>query len=162
MRVLERARAMMPALSGWSPSQRETTIDVELREAPTSLHQPTAPERCLKVTHDTLAGQIPSRADFTASDCANMAGDQPFRYEPNAGAVRTLRDLHAGEILAAAPLSMLAAIRPGQALYVASHVGPVIVERRVEAVQAAAAGHGLFVRSTDGAIFPAPAPDQPR
>jgi hypothetical protein len=113
---------------------------------------------CMKLVSPVEAGAYPTRADLAPADCAQPAA-AAFVHDRTAGSVRALRDLAAGEIVASVPLSSVAGIRPGQPLVIEAHVGPVVVRRQVEALQAARPGEKLFVKAAEGAPFAIPYPE---
>jgi len=75
------------------------------------------------------------------------------RYDRAMGAVRLAHDLQPGDVVAEIPPSMMAGIGPGEKLYVTVRVGPVLVQREVEALQPANPGQKLFVRAADGQVI---------
>jgi hypothetical protein len=155
-RLIERARAMMPVLGPRLADGPDTMIEVRLAAAAREKPAAAAPA-CMKALRDTPVNAVLGRDDFVAADCAHAPGDQPLGYDRAIGAARALRDIHQGEVIAAAPAAVLAAVRPGQILYVTTRVGPVQVTRAVQAAQATTGG-GVFVRTTGGSVFSAPAP----
>jgi hypothetical protein len=62
-----------------------------------------------------------------------------------------------GQAVASPPSFGLADVRPGQTLTLASHAGPVLVQRQVQAVQAGRWGQRFFVRDAEGVVFAAAA-----
>lgn len=162
-RVVERARALMPVLAFYLPEPPDEPIAVRrqpLTKA-TSASGPTiAAEPCMTATRVIVSGSIPAAADLAPSACDRPVGDTPFRYDATLGAVRVLRDIQPGETVAAVAPFALARIRPGEPLYVSAHVGPVVVNRRVRAIQPDSRGRSLFVEGAEGDIFAVPAPER--
>ncbi|MEO8113195.1 MAG: hypothetical protein ABI655_02360 [Phenylobacterium sp.] len=154
-RLAERARALMPALSPWLPAAIDSPIVVRLAADRRAQAAPARSGACVRVTHAVAAGATPTKADFVPSSCEASLPPGVFRYDPRARTLRATRDLEAGETLTAVPEFALAAVHPGQRLYVQAQVGPVFVEREVQAVQSARPGQHLFVRAEDGGLFTA-------
>jgi len=155
-RLAERARALMPALGPWLAPGTDDAVVVRLAaEAPAPAAKSAPPAGCQRVAHPVAAGAIPTVDDLAPATCEAGPAGEAFRYDPAAKAVRATRDLAPGETVAAVPRFAIAGVRPGQRLFLKTRVGPVVVEREVEALQPARPGGQLFVRSLDGAIFPA-------
>jgi hypothetical protein len=109
---------------------------------------------CVRAEAPVAAGAVPVRADFAAAPCAGAARPA-LRYDPRIGAARAIRDIAAGEVIAAPPASLLADVRPGDTLYLIAHVGTATVERAVTATQAGRHGQPIFVRMPDGRVVAA-------
>jgi len=109
---------------------------------------------CLTALAPIAAGSTPVRGDFAASSCA--ADSRPaLRYEPAAGAVRAMRDIAEGEIIAAPPAAAMPDIRSGEPLFLVARVGSATVERAVTAAQPGRAGRPIFVRTPEGRLISA-------
>lgn len=122
---------------------------------------PAAPLLCLQAIAAISAGTVPVRGDFAEAQCAGERA-RALRYEPRIGAARAIRDIAAGETIAAIPASMLPDVRPGDTLYLVARVGTATVERAVTAAQPGRRGQALFVRMPDGRIVRAHLPEEPR
>ncbi|MFI4973088.1 MAG: hypothetical protein ACHP84_00955 [Caulobacterales bacterium] len=150
-RAAARARALMPALGPWLTDQPDATVGVSVanrRKAPSGFT-----ETCFTVVSPVAAGSFAPIDDFGPAICATAPVRRALRYDARSGAVRAGQDLQPGELVAAAPASLLAHVRPGERLTLAARVGPVKVERSVEALQPAVEARGLFVRAVDGQVF---------
>jgi flagella basal body P-ring formation protein FlgA len=120
------------------------------------------PDRpCVRAEAAIAAGAVPVRADFAAAPCAGAARPA-LRYDPWIGAARAMRDIAAGEIIAAPPAALLADVRPGDTLNLVAHVGTATVEREVIATQAGRNGQAIFVRTADGRVVSARLPEAGR
>ncbi|HEV2818505.1 MAG TPA: flagellar basal body L-ring protein FlgH [Allosphingosinicella sp.] len=109
---------------------------------------------CLAALAAIPAGATPVRTDFAAAPCS--AEVRPaLRYEPATGAVRAVRDIAAGETIAAPPASALPDVRAGAPLYLVARAGTALVERAVTAAQPGRAGQPIFVRTPEGRVFAA-------
>ena len=116
---------------------------------------------CLQAIAAVPAGTVAVRGDFVAAPCQSEAA-RALGYEPRIGAARAVRDIAAGETIAAVPLSMLPDVRPGDTLYLVARVGTATVERAVTAAQPGRRGQALFVRMPDGRIVRAHFPEDAR
>lgn len=121
-----------------------------------------APARaCVRLTAPLAIGAYPTPAELTPAACGNMPL-AALRYDRRSGVVRADRDLKAGDILLGPPASAVAGVTPGQALLLEATVGPVTVQRRLVAVQAARPGQAVFARTEDGHVISIPYPsDEP-
>lgn len=160
-RLTERARALMPALAPFLPMGTQEKIVVRRagNAPPPVLAGPTPRDACMRVVQPVAEGSVLTRADLEPVGCEANAQPSAVRYDPEVRALRAERELEAGETLAAAPVFALAGVRAGQRLYVRAQVGPVVVEREVEAVQPGRTSGKVFVRASDGVVFSAPFSD---
>lgn len=115
--------------------------------------QVKASEPCMRATRALAVGAVPSAEDLVPADCGQARPATAVRYDRQMRAVRLVRAVQRDEIVPAVPSSVLAAISPGQRLYVAVQVSPVVVQREVIALQPANPGQKLFVRADDGKVF---------
>lgn len=134
-----------------------TVVAASLMLAPLGVGSAEAGE-CLRVVRPVASGETVVLADVSPTSCEDGV-ERAFRIDPRWRTLTAVRDLQPGEVLSGAPSSTLAAVRPGDRLFLSIRVGPVTVEREVEAVQAARAGEAVFVRGADGRVFQAPAPE---
>jgi len=112
-----------------------------------------AADTCLRATHALAAGAVPAASDFTAEACNDAKPLPAVRYDKALHVARLSRDLQPGDVIADLPASLMTGIVPGQKLYVQVHIGPVVVQREVEALQPADPGQKLFVRASDGTVM---------
>ena len=156
--IAERIRGAVPAMAAGLTVSGEPVV---VRLVPTAAgEEAAAPLVCAQLLAPIGAGAVPLRSDFAPASCSESVA--AFRYDRRIGAARAVRDVAAGEIVAAIPDALLADVRPGDALLVSSSVGPVTVERQVTAVQAGRRGRSFFARTSDGAVVPALLPEEPR
>jgi hypothetical protein len=156
-RSAERARALMPALQPWLADVSPGDIDAQVVR-PAGL--PAASARsCLVVEVALAAGAVATADDFLPDVCNAPPLRGAFRFDAASGTVRAARDLSVGDRVSMVPRADLASVLPGDRLSVTAWVGDVQVTRRVEVVQPAAAGRGVFVRTADNAVFAEPAPE---
>jgi len=107
----------------------------------------------MRAEHALAGGAVPTAGDFTAVACGDAKAVAAVRYDAAMQAARLSRALRPGDVIAAVPPSLMAGIVPGDKLYIQVHVGPVVVQREVEALQPASPGQKLFVRSADGEVM---------
>lgn len=110
---------------------------------------------CMRATRALIAGAVPAADDLVEVDCGDIKPPLVVRYDADMRTVRLARPVHADEIIAAIPVSMTAAVSPGEKLFVVIRVGPVMLQREVEALQPANPGQKLFVRTADGQVMSA-------
>jgi|GEM_PF-2201883 len=108
---------------------------------------------CVEVVRPLDRGTYPTSGDLLAAPCKSPAAERVFCYDPTNRVVRTARDLAAGEVVAAPPLSLLAGVRPGDDIAIEAHVGPVVVQRSVRVVRPARFGRPVTVRAAGGMPF---------
>lgn len=111
-----------------------------------------AGESCMRATRALAIGAVPAAGNFTAADCGG-APIPAVRYDAAMRAVRLVHALRPGDVIRAMPAAMMTGISPGDTLTVAVKVGPVVVQRQVEALQPANPGQRLFVRAADGKVI---------
>jgi len=109
----------------------------------------------MRATHSLAAGQVPAAGDLVVAECGDSKPNSVVRYDADLRAVRFTRPVQADEIIAAIPRDLMTVIIPGQKIYVSVRVGPVVVQREVEALQPANPGQSLFVRTVDGQVMSA-------
>lgn len=107
---------------------------------------------CLQAVAAIAAGAVPARADFSETVC-RAGAPGVLRYDPQARAMRAIRDIEAGETVAPVPAGTLPDVRPGDTLFLVAHVGTAIVEREVTATQPGRRGQPIFVRTADGRVL---------
>lgn len=159
----ERARAQLPALTPWLKDVDGSSIVILLRDAGRSAPMITpapslrtlAHTTCLRVVQPVAANSIPTIDDFAAANCGEIPPSPVMAYDADHGVVRATHNLRVGELIAAPPAFALPVVRPGQRLYVRTRIGPVVIEREVEAVQAAWSDKPVFVKTTDQTVFSA-------
>ena len=155
-RLAARAEALMPALRPWLETLADGQITV--RRAP-SVSASATPPACARMARPVAAGSILTNADLTTAPCGNAvdAATVAVRYDRRTQVLRAVRGLQIDETIAAPPPALLADIAPGQHLVLHAKVGPVAIQREVEAIQAGRPGQAIFVKTADGAVFSAPA-----
>lgn len=109
---------------------------------------------CWVLTTALPAGATVNRTQLTPGPCPERPV-RLLRHDTSSGRNVARQDLAPGTALGRLWVPETA-VAPGQKLRLISHIGPVIVEREVEAVQAAGPGKPLFVRVPGERPFPAP------
>jgi len=107
----------------------------------------------MRAMHAMAAGAVPTPKDFAPAACEAVKPAAVTRYDTTLRAARLSRALQPNEVIAAIPAAMMAGVSPGDTLSVQVRVGPVVVEREVEALQPAHPGQKLFVRAADGTVM---------
>lgn len=151
--VVERARALMPALAPWLPRASDFAI-VVVRQTPTSSR---SQRPCARLRTALRAGAAPLADMVEAAPCPDGKLAAALRYDAETGAPRAVRDLKPGETIPPVLMSSFPVVRSGQNLHVKAVIGPVAIEREVRALQPARAHESLFVRAADGGVFAATA-----
>jgi len=154
--LAERARGLMPALAPWTRDIAEAPVRL-VRPADSRTAAPSP--ACLRLVRAVRAGTVVVAADVEPAPC-EAGRMQRLRWDRAARAPRAAADLQAGDQIRAAA-GVLPVVRAGDRLVLQVRIGPVLVEREVEAVRPARAGEKVFVRGADGAAFAAPTPERP-
>ena len=160
--VSERARALLPALNPWLPANPAGQVTIRRVAAPVEPGLGPSSNLCLRVVQPLERGQFLSAGDFEPAPCTRDAGILPSAYRSDLKAGQATRALAKGETFRSLPGLALLQIKPGQSLEVETRVGPVTVQRAVTALQPAAPGQSLFVRTADGAVLSVSVPAQAR
>jgi len=109
---------------------------------------------CRTVSRPVRVGQVIVASDLGAPiSCSSQRRERALRYDPNVVAARALRDLAAGDIILRVENFALPEVRQGEELQLRTQVGPVLIERRVTALQPGRHGGKIFVKTEDGDIF---------
>ncbi|HEY9219055.1 MAG TPA: hypothetical protein VIO94_13465 [Phenylobacterium sp.] len=157
--VSERLRSQLPALASWLPSGARADVVIRYRAVLAPAPEAGRPTRpCQRVLRAISSGEAVLAGDLEPADCGAEPRAGVFRFDGPAGVLRAVTDIAAEDRVGAVPASALAAVAPGQALYLQTRVGPVTVERAVEVVRAARKGEPVFVRGAEGRVFSVPAP----
>ena len=149
-----RVAALAPELKPWLAGRNDGAIRIHYQRPALAAAREDA---CLKVVGPAAADTVVGFREVADAPCTESVVDGLW-FDRTQGVMRARRDLKPGEILHAPPASALATVAPGDPMVLEVSVGPVKVQRRVEAVQAARPGQGLFARTADGAVISIPAP----
>jgi hypothetical protein len=109
--------------------------------------------RCLQARGLLAAGAIPLSEQFAPVECPAAPARDAFHYDRASGITTLARPLGAGDIVPSYPEYGVAMVHPGEMLKLVVAVGPVRIERNVEAMQPARPGQRLFVKSADGQVL---------
>lgn len=110
---------------------------------------------CLRALAPLSPDSIADSSRFERARCPAGKIASAFRYDRAHGDTRLARAVCAGQIVPVFPEFGTDTVRPGQMIDLVVALGPVRIERQVEALQAARPGQRLFVRSRDGQILSA-------
>jgi hypothetical protein len=150
-----RIGGLAPALKPWLPASEG---ELEVRYAgPSRSTAALAP--CVRVAEEVPVDGVPTAKSFLAAPCLGAVSPALW-FDRRTGVLRAARALKLGEILQAPARDIVASVAPGQSLLIEATVGPVRVQRRVEAIQPARPGQRLFARTTDGAVLSIPFPEE--
>lgn len=159
VRLAERARAQLPILAGYLRADRRVVTirldGVEPHVAP----RLATPVSCIRLLKPIGLGDAPIAGELEPADCGQTTARRAFGYDVSNHVARAVRPLTAGEIVGALPESSVASVRAGDAYTLTARAGPVVVHRRVVAVQSARPGEEMFVAGDDGEVFAAPQPN---
>lgn len=154
-RLTERARAGLPILAAYLPSNPQG--EVTIRRAPATATRARAAERpCLRILEPVSAGAGLRAGQVEPAPCGSQLARRATYYDRRSNVTRAARSLTPGETIAAAPAASLVGVEAGAEVTLTARVGPVVIERQVTAVQAARPGEPVFVVGDDGRAFAAP------
>lgn len=122
---------------------------------------------CLSLAQPVAEGAALKAEDVTEVACGDGAAVAALRYDRRASAVRASAPLSAGTMLGRVALTSGPDVEAGAKLTLVSAIGPVRIERHVEALQAGRSGSRVFVRDADGQVLAVSlsipkAPEEPR
>lgn len=126
--------------------------------AGTGLADPVPACRAVRVAH--RAGEVVQESDTVLSGCAATRQASRLRYDVRKQEVRALVDLQPGDPLGHAWFSPAPVVSAGDQVRITAKLGHVVLSRVATALQSARPGQPYFVRSADGQIFVAPAPEK--
>ncbi len=111
--------------------------------------------QCLRAVVAVQVDSVPRSDEFVPTGCERGQGGAVYRYDRSSGITRLARAIAAGETVPRFPEFGIDMVRPGQILYLLVVSGPVTIERKVQALQAARPGQRVFVETGDGEIVSA-------
>jgi len=156
--IASRARTLMPTLSSWLPQNARETVQIDWPRP--SLSVP-AGAVCARSKIAMGAGvAAPTRA-FEPAPCPDYVPKAAFRYDRARQSIMTSRALSADEIVRAFPGAGQVSVQPGERLQLRIDIGPVTVERAVEALQSARPDQSLFVKTDDNDVLAVSLKEQP-
>lgn len=159
-RLMERARAEVPALAAWTPSGPATIL---LRRGPVAdISGPADAATCARLLRSIDGGAFIEADALEASPCGERPIASATWFDRAAGLARASRSLPEGAVIAAPPPATLARYAPGQDFTLSATVGPVRVERPVQAVRPARSDGVVVVRDADGKIHALAATEEAR
>jgi hypothetical protein len=150
--LFARARTLMPELSLWLPPEGKGRVSLQRDTS----EQGDKMLPCFKAETALAAGVPVSARNFRADRCNAPLPASAFRYDRARQAVLTTRALLPGEPVRRFTDAQDASVNPGDQMILTVGIGPVRVQRQVEALQHARAGQKLFVKTQDGEIMAIP------
>jgi hypothetical protein len=145
-------RRRVPALSAVDPGGNPNAL---LRLRPPRAEPAPASINCYIARRALGAGEAITAADVEPAPCGAEAPSRRVRYERRDGVVRAAAGIAAGDQLGRMTAPAASITEAGEPLTLSVAVGPVVIERSVEAVQTSTGG-AIFVRDPDGHVFSAP------
>lgn len=134
----------------------KTNDDERLVEIVSKAAQPARPSMiCQRTRRDLSAGQVVVKDDLETAPCVAALTPQPFTFDRIHQLVRTTRPVAQDELVTKVSFPSKA-YDVGDALSLVVHIGPVQIERRVEAIQPSVDDARIFVSDAEGAIFSVP------
>jgi hypothetical protein len=145
-------RRRAPALTVTPGAASSSVIVIEReRQAPSS-----AATACAEAILPISPGKALTSRNVRSAPCAAAAPlSQDVRYDRDDGVVRARAPIAAGDSLGRLMAPPTLAADAGEMLTFQVRMGPALIERTVEALQASTGG-AVFVRDADGAVFAAP------
>jgi hypothetical protein len=145
-------RRRAPALTV-APDATSSGVIVIARERQTPSPAAAA---CAEAILPIGAGEVLTSRNVRTAPCAAMAPlSQDVRYDREDGVARARAPIAAGDSLGRLMAPPSLAAEAGEMLTFEVRMGPALIERTVEALQASTGG-AVFVRDADGAVFSAP------
>jgi len=159
-RLTERARAGLPILAAYLPSDPKGEVTIQRAAASPAR---IAERPCLRILEPVAAGAGLRADQVEPTVCGSPPALRATYYDRRSNLTRAARALAKGETIAAAPAASLVGVETGAPVTLKARVGPVAIERQVTAVQAVRHGAPVFVVGDDGRPFAASpvAEDQP-
>lgn len=112
-------------------------------------------EGCLTLALPVVAGTALAERHVATSACG-LPPSGALRFDRRDGLVRAAKDLPVGMPLGHIAVASDDLVERGTEMTLSARAGPVVVARRVTALQAAHPGQRLFVAGADGTIVSAP------
>lgn len=109
---------------------------------------------CVASRIDLAVGTAVEAQALRPVECT-AARPPALRFDRRSGLVLAAEPIAAGVSLGRLRVDPRAAVTRGQELFLRSHIGPAVIERRVEVMQGGRSGERLFVRDVDGQVFAA-------
>lgn len=123
---------------------------------PATAKGPLSSGDCFRAQHGLSAGTQLRATDLHAVPCEQGTRAAALRFDPEAGSFRAAAEIAQGAYLGSVPHVRTIAVGSGDVLTLRARQGPVVIERRVVALQPGRAGRRVFVQTEDGSIVSAP------
>jgi hypothetical protein len=150
--IADLVRRRAPGLALEPAGDPERVVLLRAGEIPIDAARDTA---CFALSRGVQAGAALSADDLVPVSCANHPS-RALYYEATHGVVRAASDLAEGSYVGRLLVSEHAFPDAGDRLVLSVSVGPVQIDRQVEAVQPGPDGGKIFVRDEAGSVFPVP------
>jgi flagella basal body P-ring formation protein FlgA len=149
------ARLVQRAVPSLQVEGSETPIEVRVALAPLG----RAPVPCFALLRAVRADEPLTMEDVGQVACGGDKAAAPVRYQRRGSVARAAAALPEGSYLGRVALPAEKGVDRGEALTLASRVGPVTVERSVVSLQPGRPGRRLFVRDEEGHVIAAAVAD---
>lgn len=150
--LISRARSRLPLLAHWLPATFPSTIALEASRPNESSGQARF-RGCVQAVKTVMAGTFPAASAFVDAPCPPRSVSAAFVYDAERRSAKVRRSIAEGEVVRRSAAMKDNSIQPGETMLLVSEAGPVRIERRVEALQAARKRQKLFVRTQDGDVL---------
>lgn len=129
--------------------------DTILLRAPAADAPAQGARSCYVAIRSISADEPISEAAVEPATCPDGAFQSPITYDRVAALTRARRFIAEGEPIGAMPAPPSIVADAGEELAIIVRVGPIAIERRVEAISASDGG-SVFVRDDEGVVFSVP------
>lgn len=147
----ERLIRHVPGLRGLSGLDGEIRLSVQTAAAPAAASQGGA--SCLELETGLQAGSAVQAFATRSVGCDPARDRADLYFDRLYGVVRAGSDLPAGAFLGQIALPAEAFADTGETVTIQFEIGPVRIERSVEALEASPGADRIFVRDADGHVF---------
>jgi hypothetical protein len=118
--------------------------------------EPIPPAECGEAATHVAAGKVLWASDGRAVRCDTTRRAAAIRFDVGSGRMIATEELEVGDYLGRVRLVSPKSIERDALLTLQAKVGAVVIERAVVALQPAASGKRVFVKSLDGIAFSVP------
>lgn len=147
------ARRAVPLLK-FEPAQgRSISVKLARAQKQKPMLNDGGKSACLAAATPIPSGTIISRHDTIDVTCRNSRAAGQIIFDRKAGFVRAANDISAGDYLGKIHLPNSKVLDGSAELVFFTQDGPVIVQRRVRALQVVQSGEQVFVATPEGTVF---------
>jgi hypothetical protein len=158
--LVDRARALMPALRGWLPVRIDGQVHLH-SFVQSEVHGPSQ-LNCLSPVREVPAGAVAREDDFQAVSCGSRRPVRAFNFDRSSQTARTSRAIAPSEVVLRYAGFGEGGVAFGDRVTLLVVSGPFRIERSVEAAQSAHGRNRVFVRTGEGEVFAVPVGSESR